>query len=138
MIRGINHVTLSVSDVGRSFAFYREVVGLRPVARWKRGAYLLAGDQWVALSLDSATRKGPLAEYSHVAFDVSPADFESAADRVRAAGPPIFKENGSEGASLYFLDPDGHKLELHASTLEARLSVMRAEPWDELELFEQP
>ncbi|MBO6938623.1 MAG: VOC family protein [Deltaproteobacteria bacterium] len=136
MIRGINHVTLSVSDIDRSFAFYRDVVGLRPIARWARGAYFLAGDQWIALSLDAATRMGALAEYSHLAFDVSPADFDSAAAAVRDSDATVFKENRSEGASLYFLDPDGHKLELHASTLEARLAAMQAEQWDDLELFE--
>ena len=39
------------------------------------------------------------------------------------------------GASLYFLDPNGHKLEIHASDLEARLLSARERPWEGLELF---
>lgn len=31
------------------------------------------------------------------------------------------EENLSEGDSLYFLDPDGHKLELHVGSLQSRL-----------------
>lgn len=35
---------------------------------------------------------------------------------------PLFGiANTSEGDSLYFLDPNYHKLEIHASTLAARL-----------------
>jgi hypothetical protein len=34
----------------------------------------------------------------------------------------IWKDDKSEGASTYFLDPDGHKLEIHLGTLETRLS----------------
>lgn len=30
MITGINHITLSVSNVDRSFAFYAEVLGFTP------------------------------------------------------------------------------------------------------------
>ena len=37
MITGINHVTLAVSDLERSFSFYTAVIGLRPVAKWARG-----------------------------------------------------------------------------------------------------
>ena len=50
MITGINHITLSIRDVGESFAFYTEVLGFKPVARWPKGAYLLAGELWEALS----------------------------------------------------------------------------------------
>ena len=45
MIGSLNHVTLSVRDLDRSFAFYRDVLGLRPLARWKKGVYLLAGEE---------------------------------------------------------------------------------------------
>ena len=136
MIRGLSHVTFSVSDVGRSVRFYRDVVGLRLVARWMRGAYFLAGREWIALSLDPETRGGPLPEYSHVAFAVSGPDFAPTAQRIHDSGTVVFKENRSEGASVYFLDPDGHKLEIHASGLEERLTAMRAEEWEGAEFFE--
>src|SRR4051812_12134757 len=104
MITGLNHLTLAVRDLERSFSFYQEVLGFRPLMRWSEGAYFLAGDLWFCLSLDPATREGPLPEYTHLAFDVAPADFPAAADRIRGAGAPSWKENTSEGASLYFLD----------------------------------
>ena len=49
MITGINHITLAVRDAEVSFEFYRDVLGFRPLARWPTGAYLLAGDVWLAL-----------------------------------------------------------------------------------------
>jgi len=41
-VGGINHVTLAVGDLERSFGFYTQVLGLRAAARWDGGAYLLA------------------------------------------------------------------------------------------------
>lgn len=135
MITGLNHLTLSVREVARSFDFYTRVLGCRPVARWPKGAYLLAGGLWVALVLDDRTRLGPLPEYSHSAFSVAPADFPVLAERIRAAGAVIWQANWTEGDSLYFLDPDGHKLEIHASDLAARLRSAHAHPWEGLEFF---
>lgn len=136
MIRGINHVTFSVRDLERSLRFYRDALGFRPLCLWPEGAYLQAGSLWVALIQDAETRGGPLPEYSHVAFDVAPESFDSVARRIREAGARLFKENASEGASLYFLDPDGHKLEVHASDLEERLRTARADPWEGLQFFD--
>jgi hypothetical protein len=51
------------------------------------------------------------------------------------AGAPIWQENWTEGDSLYFLDPDGHKFEIHASNLAARIRSARAQPWDGLVFF---
>jgi len=136
MITGINHITLSVSDLERSFRFYVEVVGLNPVARWARGAYLKAGDGWICLSLDADTRDGMLPEYTHLAFSISKASFRECAGHVRARGAALWKTNESEGQSLYFLDPDGHKLELHVGDLESRLAALRDHPYDGLELFD--
>jgi len=52
MIGGVNHITLSVRDVDRSFGFYVETLGAKPLARWSKGACLLAGDLWLCLVLD--------------------------------------------------------------------------------------
>jgi catechol 2,3-dioxygenase-like lactoylglutathione lyase family enzyme len=134
MIGGVNHLTFSVSNLATSIAFYADTLGFRLVARWPRGAYLLAGTTWIALLLDARTRDGALPEYTHVAFDVAPSDFDAASARIRSSGAKVWQENKSEGASLYFLDPDGHELEIHASDLAARLRA----PWDGLEVLVDP
>ncbi|MEZ4599016.1 MAG: fosfomycin resistance glutathione transferase [Syntrophotaleaceae bacterium] len=135
MIIGINHITLSVSDLERSFSFYTEVVGLKPVAQWARGAYLVAGEHWICLSLDHETRCGQRPEYTHVAFSVPAAAFSECANAIRSQGVSVWKENKSEGASLYFLDPDGHKLELHAGDLKSRLAALKEQPYEGLRLY---
>ena len=136
MITGINHVTLSVSDLDRSLDFYTGVLELRPVARWVRGAYLLAGDLWLCLSLDPQTRSEPPREYTHLALSVNAADLAALSRRVRDAGCGIWKDDESEGASLYFLDLDGHKLELHVGDLQSRLAACRAAPYEGMVFFE--
>jgi glutathione S-transferase fosA5 len=136
VIHGINHVTLSVRDPVRSMAFYRDVLGFRPVARWPKGAYLLAGDLWVALVEDARVRDGALPESTHVAFSVAQADFPAAADRIRSSGSRTWKENESEGDSLYFEDPDGHRLEIHVGDLATRLEECRRNPWPGLEVLD--
>lgn len=136
MITGINHLTLSVADVERSFNFYTEVLGCRPVARWKRGAYLVAGEHWLCLSLDPEARSDPSPEYTHIALSVRPADFAVARERILGAGARPWKDNLSEGDSLYFLDPDGHKLEIHVGNLESRLAACREAPYDGMVFFD--
>jgi catechol 2,3-dioxygenase-like lactoylglutathione lyase family enzyme len=128
VIRGVSHITLSVRDLDRALAFYRDVLDARPSARWEQGAYLVAGDLWLCLSVDPATRSAPLDEYTHVALAVGPEDFGPMSERVVASGARIWQDNRSEGDSLYFLDPDGHKLELHVGDLQSRLAALCAEP----------
>ena len=126
-ITGLNHLTLAVSNLDRSLTFYRDILGLRLRARWAEGAYLEAGSLWLCLSLDPAARRSPHPDYTHAAFDVGAEDFEPLSLRIRAAAQ-LWRENRSEGSSLYFLDPDGHKLELHVGSLASRLDHYRANP----------
>jgi catechol 2,3-dioxygenase-like lactoylglutathione lyase family enzyme len=135
MITGLNHVTLSVRDLDASICFYRDLLGLRLVARWPKGAYFSAGDLWLALILDGSARTGPLPEYTHVAFSVPAGELAQLSERIRAAGAAIWQDNRSEGASLYFLDPTGHKLELHEGDLASRLRSAKEKPWDGLEIL---
>jgi catechol 2,3-dioxygenase-like lactoylglutathione lyase family enzyme len=126
-VSGLNHLTLAVSDLSRSVAFYRDILGMRVRAQWAEGAYLEAGSLWLCLSLDRPSFPEKRADYTHIAFDVDDADFDAVSERIRA-GAMIWKENRSEGKSLYFLDPDGHKLELHVGSLASRLAHYRAHP----------
>ena len=126
MIRGLNHLTLAVRDVERAVAFYRDVLEIDVARQWPDGAYLTAGPLWLCLSRDPDARHAPAADYTHAAFDVAAEDFPTLAKQIRASGATIWKENRSEGDSLYFLDPDGHKLELHVGNLASRLAKMSA------------
>ena len=124
-VKGVNHFTLAVRSLDISWQFYVEVLGMKPMARWYKGAYILAGGLWVTLTLDDRTRAAPLPEYSHVAFTVAEEDFPVLERRIRESGASIWQANHSEGASLYFLDPDHHKLEIHRSDLEARWRALK-------------
>ncbi|HEY0161457.1 MAG TPA: fosfomycin resistance glutathione transferase [Edaphobacter sp.] len=135
MISGINHITLSVRDLDESFRFYTEMLGLRPVARWYKGAYLEAGGLWVCLSLDEKVRRESLEEFTHLAFTVAQDQFRAAVERLVQAEVECWQQNRSEGDSFYFLDPNGHKLELHVGTLESRMRSLRESPPLDLQCF---
>ncbi|APA68107.1 fosfomycin resistance glutathione transferase [Janthinobacterium sp. 1_2014MBL_MicDiv] len=138
MLSGLNHLTLSVRELERSIAFYRDALSLRLHARWDRGAYLSAGDLWLCLSLDTQAADAPLASpgYTHYALSIAAADFGPLAARLRAANVPQWQRNSSEGDSLYFLDPDGHRLEAHAGSLAQRLAACRAAPYTGMVFFD--
>lgn len=131
MIQGINHITIATKDLERSFSFYKDVLNFKPIMRHSRGAYFLAGDLWFCLDLDPLTRENPLPEYTHFAFGVEQNHFVSIADRIEHSGAKIWKRNKSEGDSIYFLDPDGHKLEIHVGSWERRIKSVKENPWEE-------
>ncbi|MBN9616021.1 MAG: glutathione transferase [Acidobacteriales bacterium 59-55] len=136
MVTGLNHVTLSVVDLDRAFRFYSENLGLRPAARWYKGAYLTAGDFWICLTLESDLSERPLnLTYDHIAFTVSASDYQTLCSRLIDAGAQQWQENHSEGDSFYFLDPDGHKLEIHVTGLQSRIETLKRTPPRELVLF---
>lgn len=135
MIKNVNHLTFAVKDLNRSFQFYTEILGFRPLAKWPEGAYLLAGELWICLSLDPLTRDVALPEYTHTAFTVSQKDFSLFSEKIRNSGAVIWKENSSPGESLYFLDPDGHKFEIHTSDWRTRIQIAKDEKWDDMEFF---
>lgn len=126
-VTGLNHITLCVADLGRSVAFYRDLLGCELRSQGVRSAYLEAGSLWLCLELSPDTSLPPHRDDSHIAFSVAAEDFAELSARIEAQGP-LWKSNTSEGASIYFLDPDGHRLELHVGSLETRLAHYRANP----------
>lgn len=115
---GVNHITLACTDLPKSIAFYRNTLGATLKAEWPKGAYFELGDLW--LCLEWSPKVTPRGDDTHIAFSCAEAEFDYTADHI-AETAKQWKENTSEGASLYFLDPDGHKLELHAGSLQSRL-----------------
>lgn len=132
MLNGLNHITIAVSDVAKSFDFYVNTLGFTPKAKWARGAYLSLGELWLCLSADNVLSGG---DYTHYAFSIRSDEFDEFAARLRTTGVTEWKINKSEGKSVYFLDPDGHKLEIHDGDLNSRLLACKAHPYDEMTFF---
>ena len=120
VLTGINHLTLAVRDLNRSIVFYADLLGLTVRMQGPSSAYLEGGTLWLALVVDSAVRSGPLPEYTHVAFSISASDLPALAAKLTNAGVICWQDTGRVD-SFYFLDPDGHKLELHTGDLASRL-----------------
>ncbi|MCO1334994.1 fosfomycin resistance glutathione transferase [Microbulbifer sp. OS29] len=132
MLKSLNHITITVSDLEKSLHFYIEILGMKLHAKWTNGAYLSVGGLWFCLSLG---RPSPGTDYSHIAFSVETSDFSAAQKSLMAINIEMWKENSSEGDSIYFLDPDGYKLEIHVGTLQSRLDSLKNLPYSGLEIF---
>ncbi len=130
MLTAINHITLAVSDVEKSFNFYKDILGFTPLVKWDGGAYFLLQNEeqelWFCLNLD--TTRIPNNCYTHYAFSVTEHDFPAVAAKIRESGTIVFKQNQSPGTSLYFLDPDGHKLEIHTQDWQTRIKTKKSNP----------
>lgn len=136
MLSGLNHLTLAVLDLPRSVDFYRTLLGFRLHATWHAGAYLSLGDLWLCLSLDASRSAQPAPDYTHYAFSVAADQFDVFVARLIEHGVIEWKTNRSEGNSFYFLDPDGHKLEVHVGDLASRLAQCRLQPYDGMRFFD--
>ncbi len=136
MLSGLNHLTFAVLDLERSLNFYQSLLGFRVHATWRSGAYLSLGDLWLCLSLDLHKRPGPAPDYTHYAFSITKDDFNIFLERLRAHHVVEWRENRSEGNSAYFLDPDGHKLEVHVGDLHSRMADCRIHPYEGMRFFD--
>jgi catechol 2,3-dioxygenase-like lactoylglutathione lyase family enzyme len=137
MLTGLNHLTLAVSDLDRSLAFYRDVLQLRVEATWDAGAYLSLPGLWLCLSQDPLRKAEACGDYTHYAFSLDAADFSTFVAKLKMANVQEWRDNRSEGASFYFLDPDGHKLEVHVGDLASRLAACRQKPYAGMRFYDE-
>jgi ribosomal protein S18 acetylase RimI-like enzyme len=142
-LRNLFETHLTVRDLSRSIAFYRDIVGLPLAAEIRdRGAAFFwipsHGQAMLGLwSIGSA----PIETSFHIAFGTSLANVMEACDRLRSAGvTPLsfFATETAEpsviawmpAAAVYFRDPDGHLLEY--------IALLDAPPRPELEILPWP
>ncbi len=108
-VRAYSHAALSVSDVARSAAFYRDHFGMRVTSEGSQSAFLSMGEPFLALfatGTGRARKKEP--GLDHLAFSVEGWTFEGVVERLRARG----LETWTEGRRIYFRDPDGIVLQV--------------------------
>jgi lactoylglutathione lyase len=123
-MKDLFEVHLTVADLDRAVAFYRDAVGLQ-VARIdpvRQAAFLWIGGAGNAMLGLWNGGSGPQRMTSHTAFRVSVEDVIAAPRALRAAGitPLDFDGRATDqpivfawmpAASVFFRDPDGHLLE---------------------------
>jgi catechol 2,3-dioxygenase-like lactoylglutathione lyase family enzyme len=127
VIATTGHVGINVTDIGRSAAFYRAILGLDVLKRsdepGKRFVFL-GGDGKLVLTLweQATTRFGTtVAGLHHLSFQVGDiAAVRSAEHRVREAGVKLHHGGivphgeGASSGGIFFEDPDGTRLEIYA------------------------
>jgi lactoylglutathione lyase len=141
---GLFETHLTVSDLRRSVAFYRDVVGLLLALELpERGAafFWIGGPGEAMLGLWSLG-SAPLGLSLHVAFKAALEDVLGACGRLRALGVTPLSFDAVEtdepsviawmpAAAVYFRDPDGHLLEYLAMLDAPPDSERGILPWSE-------
>ena len=135
MVENINHITLAVSDLEKSFLFYKDILGFVPKLKWENGAYFTVGNIWIALNKDDNIKDAEQKDYGHIAFSCSKSKFDKLKARLINYGTIEWNKNKSEGESFYFTDPDDHKLEIHIGDLESRLNSLKNSSSVDIEYF---
>jgi len=138
MLKSIAHTAISVADMDRSLAFYRDVLGMKVVmdtesATRKLGVIVgLADAQARIVMLDAGNQRIELFQYrapvgrpmpetarqcdhglTHIAFTVTGMD--DLCEKLRKSGARFYSEPqivGREMKVVYFKDPDGVTLEV--------------------------
>jgi lactoylglutathione lyase len=141
-VDGLFETHLTVSNLDRSVAFYRDFIGL-PVAFElpERGAsFLWIGRPGEAMLGLWSPGSAPIGLSLHVAFRTSLDDVLRACDRLRSLGLTPLSFGATEtdepsvigwmpAAAVYLRDPDGHLLEYLAMLPEAARADLGIVPW---------
>ncbi len=126
MIKGISHLTFSVSDLAASAAFYQQVFDAVLLFQSEQTAYFDLAGLWLALNVQTDIGRQEIRQsYTHIAFEADAADMAAMERRLQRLGIPLVpgrSREAAEGLSLYFTDPDGHLLEVHAGSRETRIN----------------
>ncbi len=133
-VRRVGHVVLKVRSLERSVPFYRDVLGLREVARmWGRMVFFSAtGENHHDLALLEVGPDAPRADHGavglfHVALKIGDSleELRAAKAALEARGVTMRLADHRVSQSIYLNDPDGNGLELY---VDADPAIWRADP----------
>ena len=117
-IAQIDHVAIAVADVERSIDWYCDVLEMeRRYLEWgTEPAMVCAGETCIALfALEGAAEAPPgrgAVAMRHLAFRVDRDGFERAQEELAERGIQFDFMDHETAHSIYFADPDGHRLEI--------------------------
>ncbi|MBZ9937143.1 VOC family protein [Mesorhizobium sp. BR1-1-16] len=144
LIDGLYETHLTVADLDRSIAFYRDVVGLElaKVFPERRIAFFFVPGRSTGMIGLWETGSGPLVMRLHLAFAMGVDGVLASAAALKAKGvqPLGFTGKPAEepevigwmpAVSQYFADPDGHSLEFIAVLDEEADAAFGVRPYSE-------
>jgi lactoylglutathione lyase len=124
-VRGLFETHLTVSDLRRSIAFYRDIIGLQVALEvpQRNAAFFSVGDSRTLMLGLWSPGTAPLGFTLHVTFEVALDDFLEAPKHLKAQGITPLSFFGLEttepsvigwlpAAFISFRDPDGHLIGL--------------------------
>jgi catechol 2,3-dioxygenase len=122
-IQRVGHVVLNVRDLERSVVFYRDVLGLREVGRYRgiMAFFSATGENHHDLAVleigpDARQPDDHTVGLCHVALKIGDRidELRAAKAQLDARGIAIRRiENHQVSRSIYLADPDGNELELY-------------------------
>ena len=125
-LEGLDHIALAVADIERSASWYIEVLGFERIydGMWD-GVPVFIGLGRTAIALfpsrddrtessSSAEREGML----HFAMRADRQNFLAAQSDLTSRGIPFSFQDHEISHSIYFLDPDGHQVEITTYEVE--------------------
>jgi catechol 2,3-dioxygenase-like lactoylglutathione lyase family enzyme len=115
-IERIDHLNITVADIGRSIEFYQRVLGMRTESMGEARAALLFGQQKIHLDLAGGAMSGEKRMPAHICF-VTDTPLGEVKAHLESCGVPVRMEGPRAGAigtiqSVYIDDPDGHSVEI--------------------------
>ena len=119
-LEGIDHVAMSVPDVERSAQWYIDVLGFerRYQEMWD-GTPVFIGKGTTSIALFPVTSKDGSASSAHsgvrmlhLALRANRKSFLAAQEELKQRGIQFEFQDHEISHSIYFSDPDGHKLEI--------------------------
>jgi glutathione S-transferase fosA5 len=111
-VTGVDHLLLTVADIGRSVHFYRDVLGMRVEYRSIHFVMLRAGNFGVVLSSRpwDFEKKGEPKGVGMIPHFTTP-DMDKFSARMKEFGIPWLREPVREsfGIEAFIVDPDGYQ-----------------------------
>ena len=119
-IEALDHVALAVRDVERSAKWYADVLGFKREheGMWHGVPIFIGnGDAAIALfpaceEIGSMSHDRAAVRTLHFAFRTDRQNFLHAQDELKKRAIPFDFEDHQISHSIYFHDPDGHKIEI--------------------------